>query len=523
MANPDANATLREAGRGFLLITGAKLWFLVTATFTSLAFPRLFGDAAAFGRFRVVSGVLNVVTMVVVSATVQSVAMLAAREGARRRAVRRSALKVVSALFVPVGLAMVAGADLLAGGALRDPLLAAPLRVASVVVVCYAAYSVLVGLLNGTRHFGRQAALDVTFSTLKTGLMVAAVVATGSAAWAFGGFAVTSAAVLALAVVLHRVAVEGGDAGDGASRGEGAALLRYLLPLAAYALVLNLLLQADVVALKAALGRVGDGGAAAADAASAAAGVYGAARNVSLLPYQAVISLTFVVFPLVSRATSAGDRAGAGAAAGGALRLAAVLAWSAVALLGAVPDPLLALLFGKGYEAGGATLAPLLAAGALMAGTYVGNAVLASAGRPAAPLWGGLASVAVLGAGLWVGLGTAGDDGPAAMAAAAWSVVAGAATGAAVTGVLVARTFPGAPWLRTTLVSAGAAAAGIGLAAVLPGGTPDPLRALACMAAFGALLVAAGGVGRQDLAVLGRLVRRRPSGGRGAGGNDGVG
>ncbi|HNU69179.1 MAG TPA: hypothetical protein PKG82_08515, partial [Myxococcota bacterium] len=69
----DSDGSIRQAGRGFFLITGAKLWFLLTATFTSLAFPRLFGDQVLFGQYRVVSGLLNVVTMVVITASVQAV------------------------------------------------------------------------------------------------------------------------------------------------------------------------------------------------------------------------------------------------------------------------------------------------------------------------------------------------------------------------------------------------------------------------------------------------------------------
>lgn len=499
-----APGDLREAGRGFLLITGAKIWFLLTATVTSLAFPRLFGDAAAFGRYRVVSGVLNVVTMVVVTATVQAVARLSAEAGADLRGVRRTALGMQAAVFGPVFLVLFLGAGVIASDLLRDAALEAPLRVASIVVLCYAFYSVLVGLLNGTRRFGRQAGLDVTFSTLKTGLMVVAVVATGSATWAFGGFAATAVAVLILAIPVSRVALAG--AGTGGAAPSARAFLRYLLPLAAYALVLNLLLQADVVFLKGALGRAAGEGAA--DAASAVAGVYGAARNVSLLPYQAVISLTFVVFPLVSRAASSGDRAAAGAAASGALRLAAVLSWAAVAVLGAAPEGLLTLLFGRDYGAGGPVLVPLLAAGALMAGTYVGNAVLASAGRPAAPLWAGLGSVAVLSGGLWAGLALAGTD-REAMVAAAWATLAAGAVGALINGLLVAATFDGAPWLWTTVFSALSAGAALLAAAVLPDGTPALARAGVSVAVFLAALVATRAVGRDDGRMILRAFSRR--------------
>ncbi|HOI10689.1 MAG TPA: hypothetical protein PK313_09470 [Myxococcota bacterium] len=496
----DDGTRLREAGRGFLFITGAKLYFLVTATFTSLAFPRLFGDPVLFGRFRVVSALLNVVTMVVITATVQGVSRLASEHGADLGRVRRSSLALQAMLFGPVFLAMFAGAGWIASGPLGDALLGTPIRVASIVVLAYAFYAALVGLFNGTRRFGRQAGLDVTFSTLKTGLMVAAVVATGSVAWAFGAFAAAAVAVLAIAAVLARTTLW--DAPRDPSLAL-APLLRFVLPLSGYALVLNLLLQADVIGLKAVLGQ----GAADADVASATAGIYGAAKNVALLPYQAVISLTFVVFPLVSAAASAGDRAGAGGAASGAMRLAAVLACGSVALLGAAPAGLLGLLFGPAYVQGAPVLVMLLAAGALMALMFVGNAIVASAGRPWVSVLGGVGAVVVQ-LGLMAAL-LPGRDGPAASSGAALATLLGAAGGAAVAGTLVARVFGRGPWLWTLLGASAAAAAGLGLALAPGPWLPWPARPIVAGLAYVAVLFATRAVRPDDLAMLRRAFGRR--------------
>jgi len=490
---------LREAGRGFLWITGAKVWFLVTATVSSLAFPRLFGDPVLYGQYRVVSGVLNVVTMVIIGGTVQAVSRLTSEVGSGPGAVRRVGLRVATALFVPVGLAGLLGAGWLARVLLRDEALAGPIRAASGVVIAYAFYAVIVGVLNGRRFFARQAALDMTFSTLKTASMVAVVAWTGSVTGAFGAFAASAAAVLGLALWMGRVSEASGP-GD---RTPGVRdLLHYLVPLGGYALVLNLLLQADVIALKAFLGAVGEGP----EGASAVAGVYGAARNVSLLPYQAVISLTFVVFPLVSRATSAGEVEAAGRTASGALRLASVLSFGAVAVLGAAPGPLLGLLFGPAFRAGAETLPWLLGGGALMAVTSVGNAVLASSGRPAAPLWSGLVSLVVLALGLGAGLPLSGID-PSRVAAG--SVVAAALCGTLVTGSWVRRSFGDLPWLRTFWVAAlGALGASLASLAV-PSEWPIGATGIAVLVFLG-ILLGGRGVVPEDGRLLRQGFRRRP-------------
>lgn len=508
MADTDSqNDITRQAGRGFLFITGAKLYFLLTATFASLAFPRLFGDPVLFGRYRVVSGLLNVVTMVVITATVQAVSKLSSESGASLRSVRRSAVLVQTFLFGPIFGAMFLFAEDISGFLLRDPGLGTPLRVASLVVLAYAYYAVLVGTLNGTRRFGRQAALDVTYSTMKTAFMVALVVATSSVTWAFGGFAAAAFLVLGVALFVASLDPEA-TAGEPVKK----RYLSFLLPLGGYALVLNLLLQADIIGIKASLGGGLDAwwsNPALADEASLAAGIYGAAKNVATIPYQAVISLTFVVFPFVSRATSVQDKGSADATVAGAMRLASVLSGLSVAVLGTAGGGLLTLLFGEAYTGGGAVLVPLLTGVSLMALMFVGNAILASAGRPLVSLLCGGVAVAVQAGLLFLLLSDAGDS-ARAWNAAALSTVAGCGCGALTSLVFLRRVFPGAVWVRTAVTAALALGVVIGLDHVAGDAISWPLRSLAAAVVFTAVLVAGRAVGKEDIrSVLSILHRSR--------------
>lgn len=500
-------ARLRQAGRGFLFITGAKVYFLITATFTSLAFPRLFGDPVAFGGFRVVSGLLNVFTMVVITATVQAASKLASEAGADPRSVRRAAFRVQTAVFGPVFLGLLALGGLIAEGFLSDGRLALPLRIASIVVLAYTYYAVLVGLVNGATRYGAQAGLDVTFSTLKTALMVALVVATGSVAWAFAGFA--TAAVVVLAVAAFVVRLPAATAGAATGTGLERRFLGYLLPLAGYALVLNLLLQADVVAIKASFGGgFGFGGTEAADAASFAAGVYGAAKNVALLPYSAVISIAFVVFPMVSRSSSTGDKAAVASAASGAIRLSALLSAAAVAFLGAAPDVLLRVLFGEAYAGAGHVLVPLLAAGGLLALMYVGNAVLASAGHPGVSLAGGAAAVGIQILALFALLGGNPDQDTTWWSATA-ATLAGSGLGALLSLYLLRRVSPAAGWLPCVIGAAASAAVALFSTGLLPDSLPGLARPFVATAIFLMLLPVTRAVRLAEVARIAQTLRRR--------------
>ncbi|HOH76291.1 MAG TPA: hypothetical protein PLB35_03475 [Myxococcota bacterium] len=504
----DSDGSIRQAGRGFFLITGAKLWFLLTATFTSLAFPRLFGDQVLFGQYRVVSGLLNVVTMVVITASVQAVSKLASQSGADLSRVRRTAMVGQTLVFGPVFLAFIAFHGFIASNLLSDPGIARPLLVSGLIVLAYMYYAAIIGLLNGTCHFGRQASMDILFSTLKTGLMIAAVVFSGSVALSYGAFAAAAWTVLIVAAfVSGRV-----FSGVGRSSRGGIDLkeyLSYLLPLAGYALVLNLLLQADVIALKGFLGRLsGHGGSiGAADAASAAAGVYGAAKNVALLPYQAVISLAFVVFPIVSSASSCGDSERASRVVSGAFRLASLLSWCAVAVFGSAPAETLGLLFGASYSSGAPGLVILLGAGAMLAFMHVGNAVLASSGRPIVSVLGGVGAAVVQI--VMLGILLPGASAADATWLAAVSTLCGSASGAIVAGILCGRVFGFSGWVRSALSAAVSAVAALIAARLLRGACPWPVLPVVALAVFLAVLALTGGIGRADLGVLRRVMSRR--------------
>jgi O-antigen/teichoic acid export membrane protein len=349
--------------------------------------------------------------------------------------------------------------------------------------------------------------MDILFSTIKTALMIAAVVVTGSVAFTYGAFVATAWLVLAVASFVVRGVLRRTPPGKG-----GGILLRsyleYLLPLAGYALVLNLLLQADVVAVKAFLARLPglSGTGSSADAASVAAGVYGAAKNVALLPYQAVISLAFIVFPLVSTASSSGDREGASRVVTGSFRLASVLSWCAVAVFGAAPSAILGLLFGASYRAGASGLVILLAAGAMLAFMHVGNAVLASSGRPVVSVIGGIGA-AVVQIGLLFLL-LPGADAASVPRLAAVATLAGSAFGAVVSGILNARMHGFRGWLWSMVSSILAAAAAIGTAGLIEGRVFWVVQPCVAFVVFVAVLIATRGVGRADWDVMVGIVRR---------------
>jgi O-antigen/teichoic acid export membrane protein len=116
------------------------------------------------------------------------------------------------------------------------------------------------------------------------------------------------------------------------------------------------------------------------------AGHYQALRTLALLPYQALLVVTFVIFPLVSRATFTDDRETARVYVTQTLRYALILATAMGVALGARPSALIAILFPPAYAEGAGALPILVVGECALALLSVSCAILNASGRASASL-----------------------------------------------------------------------------------------------------------------------------------------
>ena len=155
-------------GRGLAFITAAKLYFILSGFVVQVGLPRLLGSPEAFGQYSLAMSIVSVVNNVLIAATVQSVSKrvsedesagrrtpapgpaAAARRG--RHAGRRPVLRLRPGWHASP----------------TTPSSSCCCEIAAFVPLCYALYATLVGSLNGRRMFQHQAALDITFSTVRT-------------------------------------------------------------------------------------------------------------------------------------------------------------------------------------------------------------------------------------------------------------------------------------------------------------------------------------------------------------------
>ncbi|MCB9727998.1 MAG: oligosaccharide flippase family protein [Deltaproteobacteria bacterium] len=522
------DAEARHARRGFLFITGAKGWFLVCGTLLNLSLPRLLGDPVQFGDFGLVNTLIAVLNAVMVAGVLQAVSKRTSEQPEAARLVRASALRLQSAVGgVTLGLLVVL-AEPLCALIFGDPTLAPYLRIAAVVTGVYAVYAALIGVINGMGRFALQAAFDVAFASLKLVLMVGLVLAGYGVEGALGGFAITA---LIVALVAFRVT---GRIVPPAPVGHvSPPLVGFLAQVMGYVFFINVLLQADLFIVKEAafepvrtalaagqtawltglvdVSTLAPGADLAREATSALAGLFKATKNVSLIPYQAVVAIAFVVFPLISRSTFQSDRAATRTYVFQAVRTSTLLVFLLATLIAAGGDTLLDRFFGAAYTIAAPALLPLLAATAAFAIFYVLASILTAAGHPLDAL-GLAASAAVLELAILHPVISESPPGGVLLLRAALVVLGANVAALAAAGLVLSRrlgvALPLLSFARATVSSAAALAVagwvpGHGLALIF-------VRALVAGVTFLAMAWTTREITRADLALVRSTLSRSP-------------
>jgi stage V sporulation protein B len=507
----------RTAGRGGIAVLGAKVFFLVVG-FVQQPLLRLAVGLSDFGGLAQAMVVANVVNNVVIASGTQGVSRVVAGAPGHEREALRAALRVHLPIALVVAAAMAIAAPIYARFENAVDVVL-PLLVLAMVALLYGIYAPLIGYLNGTRRFGRQAALDVTFGTLRTiGLIgVGYAFATRGASGVLGttiGWVGAAACIVPLAAR---------STGFGASTPRGAPLppgvpsagkyLRILLPIAGAQFCTNALLQIDILLLGHFLSETALRGASALAGADADTrrtavkawiAIYKECQTFAFLPYQLLFSVTLILFPMLARARAEGDEAAVKTYVARGARLAAIFAGLLVCIIVAMPQSMIAFAYGKTDAVKGADVlrVMVLAQGAF---TMLGIAttVLTSLGRERA------AALVTLGAVLAVGVTCAllvpgAPFGHAQLVRSA-EATAGALVVSLVIGGALVRGHAGAFVPTATgarVLVAVAACTALGFVMPCVGRLVTPVVAAVVAAVYFGLLIVTGEIGRADLAMV---------------------
>lgn len=391
-AEQAAAETAKKTGRGFLVITGAKMWFMVTGAVIQLGLPIFLGSPEKFGVFKIVTEAISLINMVMITGTLQAVSKLVSEQPHAARRVVNQALKLQLALGLPIAALYAVGSPWIAEQ-FNDPSLTNMIRLSSLIIAFYAFYAIFVGYLNGVKEFVRQASLDITFATLKMVGIVGLVLLGFGVGGAVAGF-VGAAGIICLVsgVWVFKLMRTHADRFPPEAEKEGAPkdafkrLLGYLVLIMAYTFALNGLMRADLFVLKSVTSEVPAHLAGAESLfnllSSKFAGFYGAVLNIARIPYQGVIAVTFVIFPLISESTFKKDRAQTQSYINDTFRYCLLLIAGVGMLLALNADSIIAGLYSSEYQAASTALGILSISIIFFALYYVATTIIIGAGRP---------------------------------------------------------------------------------------------------------------------------------------------
>jgi stage V sporulation protein B len=516
LQNPTSSPTTQEAsraaGRGGLAIAGAKLYFIVAGTVHQIALPHVLG-LDGYGALASALSLASIVYNPIVGTGIQGVsrAVATAAPGTEAAVLRQSFLVHATVGALVAALAFVLSP--LVAAALGAPHLAFSLRILSVVLLVYGLYAPLIGALNGQRRLVQQAGFDVFAATVRTvGLIAGAVVfarASGSSMRGAEGACIgfLGGVVLVLAAGFGVVGV--GRAGTSGTRTREH--IAFVAPLFVGQALLNLLFQADLTLLR----RFAADAATSAGLSPAAAdpfvGAYRTTQLFSFLPYQLLIAVTFVLFPMLAGARRDPDRKQAGRYVENGLRIGLVLMGAMVCVTAGLPGPLLRLGFGAQAAAYGAQALTILALGfGAFAIFGLFTAILNGMGYERASLWiTALAFALVVGACFgWV-RGTALSQ--ALLVRTAIATASGIVVATSLAGIVVYRVVGSLVPLRVVGRVGLALGVAIAVARLLPSGHVlfvVPEAALVVVSYF-AVLITTRELGRADLALVLAVLKRR--------------
>ncbi len=516
-ANPppgtQARSQAQEAGRGGVAVLGAKVFFIFSGLIQQTLLPRAIG-VAAFGVLARVLAVASVVNNVMVSSSVQGVSRAVAGAGENDPYVFRRALR----LHVPIAFALAVLFWLAAPfvAAFEEaPYIVTPLRVLSLVVLFYGSYAPLIGALNGRGRFTKQASLDAIFAVLRTSALVGFgwlfyKKMQAGALGAVVGFALAAACIIPVALRWSGTGKKGGAASF-----DWKVYLAGLGPLALTQLLTNALMQVDIVLLGRFLSQAAHTtnlvGGAASKAADEWVGIYRYCQYFAFLPYQLVMSVTQVLFPLVARAHAEKDQEAVRRYVERGARIALLASGALVAVVAALPGSVLYFVYGADAAARGADTLRTLALGQ-GAFTMFGIAmtVLASLGRERIAAALSFVTLVVVGTASWI-LAAHAPFGHAQLEGNALAVAGAIALGLVVAGLVVSRIAGGfVPLLSIVRV---VAVVGVLVFAGTHVGTLGRLLTIAAsggvVIVYLAALTALRELGGEDLSALRAIVDRR--------------
>jgi len=244
--------------------------------------------------YGVVVGLVSVVNMMFINGSLQAVSKLVSERNAAKP-VLKTARRVQWILGGIVFLTFF----MLSGGIARflnDEVLIVPLRVASFIMLFYAFYSIHIGALNGLKNFKAQGLFDMGYATIKLILILVLANTVLTLNGALAGFSTAAFLICVASFIYIRRNLRDEETAEEISYKR---LLYFQFTIMSFAFMMNLVMNTDLFLVK----KLTDPA-----VSNLHAGYYTAGLTISRIPYMVLISLNFILFPLIHQRRNPPER-----------------------------------------------------------------------------------------------------------------------------------------------------------------------------------------------------------------------
>ena len=350
--------------KGFLYLTIANLAFVISGYVVYFGLARIV-PVAQFGIYGLIISFVTMITFLFTGGMQQAISKFVAEDEERAELVKRKALKLVFAVSLAVFLGVFFLAETIAL-LLNDPSLTPFIQVISVVVVTHALYATFLGYFNGMKQFRTQAMARIIHAIMKVVFIFGLTFLTLSIFGALVGFVLASAAACLVSFLWARPRKVKGTFST-------KELVKFSMPLVMFVLVINIVLNLDLLALKA-LSEAGISG--------VLVGYYAAAVTLSRIPFFVVTALSVVIFPVISASVYMADFGKVRMYIKNANRYALILLAPIVLLISSTSAQLVNIVYPAVYSPAALPLSILIFGLGFFALFNISTAVISGSGKP---------------------------------------------------------------------------------------------------------------------------------------------
>ncbi len=295
-----------------ILIPIAKIYFMIIG-YAIMMIMGHFLPKNMLGVYHYLNSVISPINMILIQGGVQSTSHFVSKDFDNRKKYLKFGLKVFSLISIVLFTIFQIFAQFISKTFTKSDNYTTHFRVGSFIFLFYALYSVSIGYINGKKEFKKQALFDISYSSIKLFFILIPFILGGGllsaiSGWAGATFVIT---LVALFVVLKEKKNNKNNISDDSfdlknkkdethdnflSESEKLSsktnlknkFMKYMLPILLYQGAFYILLNLDTWIL---------GVLSSSNSALSNGGDYLTINTISRIPFQATLSLTFILFP----------------------------------------------------------------------------------------------------------------------------------------------------------------------------------------------------------------------------------